>query len=151
MAVVELAIGVLLFVITLAVLSGVPRAVGTTGDGGHGQRGYPDIPAALDGFVGGWLRRGAILDLVAGILSIIVLGVGVLFYRNPGTVGVAGEGTIGAIGVVLMLVGLALVGLVSFLNVRRSGFSNGEALLIAGILGGSGLILLVLLALLETG
>ena len=138
---VELIVAIVAFVITLGVLFGVPRVVGSdVGNGGQAGTAYrwPDVLGGLDDLTDRWLALPGVADIAAVVLTLIVVAAGISLHLDPGMLGIDG------VGFVLLVLGLGLLGAVSYLRTKRSGISNAEATLISMSITGTALTILVL-------
>lgn len=133
-----LALGAVVTIGVLAVLLGVPRAVG----GGHREE-YAEWPAMLDRLervTVNWLSRSRLLDVVIGVLAVVVLAVAVGLFQ---------DGASAFIVNVTAALGLAGLFAAAYLSLRRSALSGAEATLIGMSLVGTVLMILIAALLLD--
>ncbi len=138
---IEVIAGIVALVVVLAVLFGVPRAVG----GGAGTARWPDLLGGLERGVAGWLDRSRLLDLVIGVVTVVVMAAAIMVFQDPSIVGGGGS----VVAYVLGLVGFVGLFATTYLSVRRAGVSSAEATFIGSVLSGVVLLLLIILLLMD--
>lgn len=142
-------LAIIVFVATLGVMFGVPRAVGGGASGGNGS--WPDVLAGFQGAQDRWSSMSPIIDVAAAVITLAILGAGISIFLDPSVIGAEAESLLGSLGIVLILLGLALLGVVTYLRVGRSDLSNAEAALIGGSMTGITLTIVILYVLIQQG
>lgn len=139
-----IALSVVVVVGVMAILYAVPRYLG----GAETDASGPDVLDSLDRLANATLSKPRSVDFGLGLVALVLLGLTVAAYRDPGLLGgVPGQAE--TIAIILGVVGLAALFGGTYLNVRRGGVYSAEATLVGMSLVGLVFLLLIAVRLLE--